>query len=551
MGSVLASGELGAMASKFKLLVLERANLDKAQLEQLLKGYLPGLHRERAHDILVDGATLPASIAESDKEGDVRRVKASLEKVGFAVCVVEDTSLSASFERTAETGRRIVGFFPDLIRGIGEVFTRRPGARSDAAERGERGGWVPEWMPTHLRGIWVVALPVMALVAIGGVWLLFTVQIENSGGGSDLTFPEWTGVSSKVVEPGAIKAVFAFAFGTLLGWTLVPFLGTRKAGKKRGFLLILGILGGVFAVILLATLAPWRYMTGGAQDGGGELGAGGGGGGDMRPNASGSELDLSAPETTQGPSASQEADGSFAGFVHGLQGPESPCDPDLSPFAGLLCELRAMGPPPEGFSPDDPDALADMLTSSFEAAADDDSAGDDDDSSEGGDGDSAGDGVAGGPGGVSEDERSEAGEPEPERDAGADSAPQENSLAAPGGAGGQASPGRRGGGGGGSPDESELEQLDEEDRIGADEPMDSPTRNIFRGEAPGQDTSIPQGYTREGMRSRPDDERAAGTLSDETTESPMRDQAMGPVSLLVGLVLGGGLGVLRRWRRKR
>jgi hypothetical protein len=527
------------MASRFKLLVLERASLDKNQLEQLLKGYLPGLHRERAHDILVEGATLPASVAESDKEGDVRRVKASLEKAGFAVCVVEDTSLGASFGRTAETGRKIVGFLPDLLRGVREVFTRR---REDPATRGDGDGWVPAWMPSHLRGIWVVALPALLLLVIGGVWVLFTVQVEGPAGGSALTLPDWTGVSSQVVEPGIIKAGFAFAFGTVLGWTLVPFLGSRKKGKKKGFLLILGLLGGVFLAVLLATLAPWRTMIGGDQDGGAEMGTGGDGG-DMRPEASGSELGMDSPETAAGPATSGESDGSFVGFVNGLQGPVSPCDPELSAFAGLLCELKAMGPPPEGFSPDDPDALSDMLTSSFEEAGDDDSAGDDDDS--------AGDGVAEGSGGGGDHGSTEPREPETDRDTGEDEQPQENSLAAPGSAGGKPAPGRRGGGGGGggSPDESELEQLDEEDRIGEDEPMDSPTRNIFRGEAPGEDSSIPQGYTREGMQSRPDEDETRGTLSDETAESPMRDQAVGPVSLLVGLVLGGGLSALRRRRR--
>ena len=109
--------------------------------------------------------------------------------------------------------------------------------------------------------------------------------------------------------------------------------------------------------------------------------------------------------------------------------------------------------------------------------------------------------------------------------------------------------GSGGGGGGGGPDESELEALDEEDRIGEDEPVGSPTRDLFGGGDVQKDTSIPKSYTKEGLRSD-EDEGARGELSDATTESPMRQQAMGAIALAAGLVLGGGLGAVRRWRRK-
>ena len=554
------------MATNFKLLVLERNKPDREVVKKATRGFLPGLLRERVADVLLGKATLPAPIAESEKEADIRRVKSVLENAGYSVCVVEDSTLAVSFERTAETGRRVLGLFPEFLKTLRDTFSprRRREARMAREEKGEVRSWMPSWMPTHIRGGWAIAVPLVIMVAIGGVWLLFTTTVEGTGGsGGDLELPDWDGKSVRSIEPGVIWAGFAFAFGSITGWTLVPFLADRKPGKRKGFILILGALAGIMLVFLLSAIAPWRWMSGGGGDGGGGPQASGGTGGEYKPPDGDQTLDMSPPPGGP-PGAPVDEDG-FVGFVHGLAGPESACAPELTPFFALLCELRAMGPPPEGFSPNEPDALADLLTDSFEAMGDDDSAegpGDDDSAEGPGDDDTAmpdalaeADGTGEAGDGTPGDRAS--GEPS-ERDEERDepSAPQsadEPSAPSPGSGGGSGGGfgAGGGGGGGGSGGASSQEALDEEDRIEEDDPAASPTRNMFQGENAQKDTSIPKDYTKEGLRKKKKDDEASGKLSEESTPSQTGHQARGVLALIFGLIAGGSLGVARRWRDNR
>ena len=549
------------MAS-FRLLVLERGKPDRETVSQATKGYLPGLIRARIGDILLGTTELPATIAESEKEADIRRVKAVLEDAGYSVCVVEDSSLASSFERTAETGRKALGLFPEFLKTVRDTFSprRRREARRDRDEEGGLRRWIPNWMPTQVRGVWMIAAPLFLFLAIGGVWLLFTTTVEGTGGhGGGLELPDWDGKSVRSIEPGVIWAGFAFAFGSVAGWTLVPFLADRKPGKRRGFLLILGGLTGIILVFLLSAIAPWRWMSGGDNAGGGGPQASGGTGGEYKPPDGDQTLDMSPPQG--GPSAAPTEEDGFVGFVHGLAGPESSCAPELTPFFTLLCELRAMGPPPEGFSPDEPDALADLLTDSFEAMGDDDSAedevlGDDDTAMPDALAEEENSGEAGGgtPGDHASDEPAERDtdrDDPPARDQ--DGEPEASSPGPAGASMGGSGPGGGGGGGGGggSSDASSQEALDEEDRIEEDDPASSPTRNMFKGENAQKDTSIPQDYTKEGLRKKKKDDEASGELSEESTPSQTGHQARGVLALIFGLIAGGSLGAARRWRDNR
>jgi len=528
------------VTANYKLLVLERGEPDRNAVSKAMKGYLPGLMRDRVDDVLLGSAELPAAIARSEKEADIRRAQRVLEELGFAVCMVEDSILFGTIQRVAGVWRVVLGLVPEFFKTLVDVLLRRDRRRSRGMDDEGIRRWLPGWIPARVRGLWAIAGPAVLLVAIAAIWVLFTVQVEGTGEGGSLQLPEWTGKTLSSVEPGVIWAGCAFAFGAVLGWTVVPFLAERKAGKKRGFLLALGILGGVMVVVLLAAVAPWRWMTGGGDDGGGGLRTGGGSGGEFSPPPGARSSDLSA--TPDGPPGSGGDEGSFASFVHGLGGPPSPCDPQLAPFAGLLCELRAMGPPPEGFSPNEPDALADLLTDSFEAMGDDDSAGvpGDDDSASDAIADRGGSDESGG--GAPRDARQQQPDEEPAAEIGAGGA----AAPAPSNLGG----GGRRGGSGGSPDSAAEAQLDEEDRIEEDAQAGSPTRSLFKGDDARKDTSIPDDYTRDGLKSSRDDE-AQGELSEESTSSRTRHQATGSVALLCGLVVGGGLGAVRRWRAKR
>jgi len=518
------------MGTRYKLLVLERGKPDEAAVREATRSYLPGLFRERVADVLLGDAQLPATIALSDKEVDIRRAKRVLEELNYSVCVVEDAVLFATLRQSAGSWRKAVGLVPEFFKTVRDVLLRRRTHRTSRAA--DEDGWLARWIPPRVRAFTAVAVPVLLLGAIAGVWWLFTTQVEGTGGGGDLQLPDWAGGSAPSLEPGMIWAGCAFAFGSVLGWTLVPFLVERKAGKKRGFLLTLGLLGGVLAVVLLAAVAPWRWMTGGDDTGGGGA-FGGGGGGEYQPPDGDQTLDVDTPEG--GPPAAPSDEGEFASFVRGLQGPESSCDPELSPFVGLLCELRAMGPPPEGFSTDQPDALADLLTESFEAMGDDDSADGDDDSAEDAlaDGDGTGEQGGGDP-------------PDPDADPDADPAEEadEESESTPKGSPTpRPNQGGAGGGGGSGGGGSSQAQIGEED-----DPDASPTRNLFKGDTAQQDSSIPEGYTKEGLKK---DDEATGTLSEASTPSQTRDQAQAALALLCGLGFGGGLNGVRTWRKKR